>query len=155
MGKLTRSWIRALVMTLAASAATTLAEPVPGVINADRARTNYMLNCQGCHGHDGTGNADADVPRMKDFVSSFLRVPGGREFLIQVPGTANAALPDDQLAELMNWLLPTISAAQLPADFVPFGAAEVGRLRSAPETDVAGRRTRLIADLNRLGLAPP
>lgn len=130
------------------------ADDLPGVADADRARSNYMLNCEGCHGHDGMGNAAAQVPRMKGFVGNFLRVPGGREFVVQVPGSANAALDDAELAELLNWLLPTISAAELPSTYEPYSAREVSRLRKTPEIDVVGRRTRLLRAMQREGLIP-
>ncbi len=115
-----------------------------GVANPARAHTNYMLNCQGCHGPDGSGSRDGAVPVMKNFVGQFLQVPGGREYLVQVPGSANAAIPDDQLAELLNWLLPRLSDAEMPANFKPFTAPEVERLRAVPEADVGGTRARLI-----------
>ena len=82
---------------------------LPGVENANRAKVNYMLNCQGCHGPDGAGTADGSVPTMKNFLGNFLAVEGGREFLIRVPGSANAALTDGNLAEVLNWMLPRIS----------------------------------------------
>jgi len=69
-------------------------EVVPGVANENRARMNYMLNCQGCHGPTAEGNDAADIPRMKDFVGNFFRVDGGREFLVQVPGSSSAAIND-------------------------------------------------------------
>ena len=111
-------------------------------VNADRARINYMLNCQGCHlpGGEGVG----DIPQMKNFVGNFLKVPGGRAFLVQVPGSANAALNDAALAELLNWMLAEISAAQLPEDFKPYTAAEVGNYRAAPLSDVNAARIPLI-----------
>ena len=110
--------------------------------NPDRARINYMLNCQGCHLPDGGGVGD--IPQMKNFVGNFLKVPGGRAFLVQVPGSANAALDDAALAELLNWMLLEISAAQLPADFQPYTATEVGQFRAAPLSDVNAVRLPLI-----------
>jgi len=110
--------------------------------NADRARINYMLNCQGCHLPDGGGVGD--IPQMKNFVGNFLKVPGGRAFLVQVPGSANAALDDAALAELLNWMLLEISAAQLPEDFEPYTAAEVGQYRAVPLSDVNAVRLPLI-----------
>ena len=82
------------------------AEPAPGSepVNAQRARVDYMLNCQGCHLPDG--DSAGDVPRMKDFVGNFLKVPGGREFLVQVPGSANAALDDARLADCSTGCWP-------------------------------------------------
>ena len=129
-----------LLMYVAAHSGT-----LPGVENAARAQVNYMLNCQGCHGADGVGTADGVVPVMKDFVGKFLSVSGGRAFLVRVPGSANAALSDLQLAEVLNWMLPNISPRQIPEDFKPYGAAEVAALRAQPLADVEGERAKLVA----------
>ena len=118
--------------------------------DTDRARMNYMLNCQGCHGAEAQGSGVADVPRMKDFVGNFLKVPGGRAFLVQVPGSANASISDAQLAELLNWMLLEVSAAQLPTPFEPYTEAEIKSLRSAPEEDVFGTRAMLVEAISQL-----
>ena len=110
--------------------------------NEARARVDYMLNCQGCHLPNGEGAGD--VPRMKDFVGNFLKVPGGREFLVQVPGSANAPLDDRRLAELLNWMLDEISPDQLPANFGPYTADEVAAFRTRPLRDVLQVRAQLI-----------
>jgi len=110
--------------------------------NEQRARFDYMLNCQGCHLPDG--DSAGDVPRMKGFVGNFLKVSGGREFLVQVPGSANAALDDQRLAELLNWMLVEISPNELPADFQPYTANEVGVYRATPLRDVLQTRAELI-----------
>lgn len=110
--------------------------------NDERARIDYMLNCQGCHLPNGEGAGD--VPRMQDFVGNFLKVPGGREFLVQVPGSANAPLDDARLAELLNWMLDEISRDQLPADFRPYTADEVAEFRTWPLRDVLQVRAQLI-----------
>ena len=84
------------------------------------------------------------VPRMNGFVGNFLHVPGGREFLVRVPGSANAALDDAALAELLNWILVTMSPDELPPSWSPYTAAEVGELRSAPLREVETVRARLV-----------
>lgn len=109
------------------------------VADDHRAQVNYMIHCQGCHLPDAVGFAGR-VPRMKDFAGYFLHSREGREFLIRVPGVSAAALPDDEIAELINWLLITYSVAQLPADFSPFTATEVASLRSRPESDPQATR---------------
>ena len=76
----------------------------PPDINTQRAKMHYMLNCQGCHQADGRG-LQGSVPDMRNFVGKFLDTPGGREFLVQVPGSANSPLSDAALAELLNWIL--------------------------------------------------
>jgi len=116
--------------------------------SAAQARVDYMLNCQGCHLPEGEGAGD--VPRMKDFVGNFLKVPGGREFLVRVPGSANAALDDARLATLMNWMLLEISREQLPADFQPYTADEVGRYRAEPLREVLETRAELLQQLSLL-----
>ena len=123
-----------------------------GVANEARAKTNYMLNCQGCHGPDAAGNDAADVPRMKDFVGNFFRVEGGREFLVQVPGSSSASVDDAQLAELLNWMIPHFSENQLPENYVPYTESEVTRLRYTPEDDVVGKRRKLVDAIKALDL---
>jgi len=110
---------------------------------ADAAQVDYMLNCQGCHLPDASGYP-GKVPDMRGIVGRMAGAPGGREYLVRVPGAANAALDDERLARLMNWLLREFGAAELPADFRAYEAAEVGRLRRLPLTDVQGERLRLL-----------
>ncbi len=136
-----RLGVFALLLSLAGSA---LAQETPGVEDDARARVNYMLNCQGCHGPDGAGTADGAVPTMKNFLGNFLAVAEGREFLIRVPGSANAALTDAALAEVLNWMLPQISPEQIPDDFNPYTTAEVAKWRKQPLDDVIGEREKLI-----------
>ncbi len=114
------------------------------VIDVERATINYMLHCQGCHLPHGEGIAGS-VPDLRSAMGKFLQVRGGREFLVQVPGSANAALADGALADLLNWLLVTTSGDQLAAGWNPYTAGEVGRLRSSPLLKVAEIRASLIA----------
>ncbi len=121
--------------------------------NTRLARQNYMLNCQGCHLADGAG-AQGAVPKLNGFVGNFLHVPGGREFIVQVPGVAGAPVTDQELADVMNWLLVNFSEAELPADFTPYTAAEVSTLRQSPVVDVKPVRARLLDAIEqRAGLA--
>ena len=62
----------------------------------------------------------------------------------------DAKYSDAQLAELLNWMLPNISAAQIPPNFLPYTEAEVTALRSSPEEDVHGTRQKLIKALRLL-----
>ena len=112
------------------------------------ARLNWILNCQGCHGMNGRG-APGHVGAMENSVARFLSVDGGREFLIRVPGVAFSPLGDQEVADLMNWLLPVLDPAHLPADFVPYTVEEVARLRRPPFVNVPALRARLIAELER------
>jgi len=117
----------------------------PGVTNAYQARTDYQLKCQGCHRPDGSGD-DHSNPPMHGIVAQFLRVPGGREFIGRVPGVATVDLPDDRLANLVNWTLFQFDRAHVPANFKPYTAVEIGRLRQNPlRLERAATRARLVA----------
>jgi mono/diheme cytochrome c family protein len=108
------------------------------------AEADYMLNCQGCHLPDGSGFPARQVPDLRNQMGRFLNVPGGRAFLVQVPGSAQSGLNDADLARVLNWMLLRFSAAQLPADFQPFSAAEVGPLRTQPLVRVSEVRSELL-----------
>ena len=109
----------------------TAESPPAGVDNPQRAWQHWTLNCQGCHRPDGTGSAGT-TPSLAGTVARFLSVPGGREYLERVPGVATSALSNADLSELMNWMLWRFDKPHMPANFQPFTAAEIGRLRTAP-----------------------
>lgn len=119
--------------------------------------TNYMLHCQGCHRPDGSGLPGA-VPNLRGHVSVLLGSPEGRAFLVRVPGSANAPLSDRELAELLDWLVRRFDPAHLPADFAPYTAAEVARLRSQKLSKVSEEREailRSISESTRAASPPP
>ena len=109
---------------------------------------DYALNCQGCHRADGA-ETPGSVPALAGSVARFLAAPGGREYLVQVPGVSQAPLDDAALAALLNWMLERFDAAHLPRPFVSYGAEEVGRLRKAPLTDVEAVRRKLLEAVAR------
>ncbi len=142
-----RTCLLSVTIWLAAVGATAQEDNLLGqVIDVERAAINYMLNCQGCHLPQGEGIAGS-VPDLRSAMGKFLQVPGGREFLVRVPGSANAALNDEALADLLNWLLVTTSSDQLSADWHPYTADEVGRLRVDPLLKVAQLRASLVAQM--------
>lgn len=106
-------------------------------------RIDYMLNCRGCHGPEGAG-APGAAPSFRGQVGKFLQVPGGRAYLIQVPGTAQSELSDARTAAVLNWIVCEFSPKEIPADFVPFTKAEVASHRRAPLTDVFAVRRKLM-----------
>ncbi|MCZ6714401.1 MAG: hypothetical protein O7B29_10700 [Deltaproteobacteria bacterium] len=114
-----------------------------GVAAAETPHINYMLECQGCHLADGTGFA-GKVPALKNFVGRFLTVTGGREFLVRVPGSAQSALDDRELAEVLNWIIRRFGPDDVSRDFVAFTREEVMRYRGRPLTDVESVRSELM-----------
>lgn len=150
MSHLIRSSLTALTLLLTGAVAAE--EPPAGVENAQRAWQNWTLNCQGCHRPDGTGSAST-TPSLAGETSKFLSVPLGREYLTRVPGVATSPIGDAQLAELLNWMLWRFDPQHLPKSFVPFDAAEVGRLRREPlRLEASKMRAELLAQAS--GAAP-
>ena len=122
--------------------------PLAGVaaeINPQRARFHYQMHCEGCHTPDGTGAMS--VPRMKDQVGLFLETQSGRDYLVRVPGAAISALNDEQLAEVLNWILVEMGGDSVATDFEPYTANEVGDLRVEPLNEVERYRSQLLLEI--------
>lgn len=132
--------IRSLVISILAC--------LPVCVSADdvQAKVDYLIHCQGCHLPEAVGVA-GKVPRMKNFLGYYLHSEDGRRFIVQVPGAATANLDDARLADLMNWLLLRYSKAELPYDFEPYTAAEVGKLRPKLDPNPDETRTRILLDI--------
>jgi mono/diheme cytochrome c family protein len=125
-----------------------------GVENPQRAWQNWTLNCQGCHRVDGTGS-DTTAPSLAGTVAKFLWVPGGREYLIRVPGVATSPLSDADLAEVMNWMFWRFDKEHLPSTFKPFTAAELAPLRGRPlRLEASSMRSDLLARAEAQGSPP-
>lgn len=142
----------ALLLILAASQQVLAAGPV-----APRSpQTLWMLNCQGCHRADGRGTANA-VPALEGDVARFLSVPGGRQYLIRVPGVAGSPLADAPLSAVINWMLKRFDARHLPAEFKPYTAGEVAAYRKlGAYGDEAGAvRAALTASFKSAAAAKP
>jgi hypothetical protein len=131
------------VRALAIAAAALL---VCGAARAETPAVNYMLQCRGCHLPDGAGTPGS-VPALAGSVARFLSVAGGREYLVQVPGSAQSSLGNADLAALLNWIVRRFGPAADAANFVPYTGDEVAQLRHTPLVDVEGVRAGLIAQL--------
>ena len=139
-----------LVITFSiATAPLAWAESLSSKPYANEARVHYMLYCQGCHLSDGAGSPKAEVPEMKDYVGNFLKVPEGREYLVRVPGSANAPIGDEKLANLLNWILLTIAGESTPKGFTPYSGEEVGEMREKSLTNIVTLRSNLIEKINQ------
>jgi len=118
---------------------------------ANRPRVNFLLHCSGCHQQDGSGNLENGIPNMKDRVGHFLRLPEGRAFLVQVPGTSQSSLGDGETAELLNWMVGALSPNEVPPNFLPYTRDEVAHLRASPLNDVPAVRTSVVGRLQKMG----
>lgn len=105
---------------------------------------DYVMHCRGCHGPAGEG-APGGAPDLRDQVARFLAIPGGREYLIRVPGTAQSELDDARTAALLTWMVRTFGPAALAAAAPPFTVEEVRQHRRPALLDAAAERRRLLA----------
>jgi mono/diheme cytochrome c family protein len=113
---------------------------------------DYMLYCMGCHGVEAQG-VPGKVPPLAGTVALFMRTPEGRDYVLRVPGAANSALPDAQLAAVLNWLAEHFPAADQPLP-APFSAEELARVRRTPLANVQERRREVVRALAASGAAP-
>ena len=130
--------VTALCLCLASGA---LAED----LNGRRAHYNYQMFCQGCHTPDGVGANT--VPRLKDQVGYFLETRRGREYLVRVPGSATSALDDEQLAEVLNWIVQEFAGDSADESYERYTPREVARLRQQPLNEVEQYRTQLLVEI--------
>ena len=128
------SWrVPALSILLWFCATLAQAETLPGVENAERAHVNYMLHCQGCHGPDGRGRPEGGVLPPDIRWSQLVKTYGH----VHENGRRHAAFDEANFALMMR------------ANFEPYTAGEVTRLRAEPLQDVLGERERLINQLQQ------
>ena len=123
----------------------------PGNVQASPAQ-DYTLYCMGCHGTQAQG-VPGKVPPLANALSRFMRTPEGRDYVLRVPGAANSALSDAQLAAVLNWLAATFDTPATD-NLVPFTAAEVTQSRHTPLVAVLAARTAVVKNLAASGPAP-
>jgi len=137
---------RRLRVAIAIAAVTTLGwDATVRVARADPPAQLYMLNCWGCHRPNGEG-IPGTAPPLKG-AADFLRVPGGREYLISVPGVALSPLSNEQTAEVMNWILKSFSKDRIAADFKPYTADEIAKARTTHLLDIKKARADLVTEM--------
>ena len=136
--------MRALTLLYRSLLVVGLALIASGAALADPAQKNYRLYCMGCHLADGSGWPEHGIPKMRDEVGKFLRLPEGRAYLSQVPGTLNTPLNDAETAALLNWVMKDIGRGSVPAGFKPYTEADVKAYRASVPEDIPGLRVKLV-----------
>jgi len=71
-------------------------------------------------------------------------LPQGREFLIRVPGVAQAPLSDEDIAALLNWMARNMSDIRIGPGFKDYSAGEIHRQRSRPLSGASAARMRVL-----------
>lgn len=121
---------------------------VAGLAGAADGKAVYDANCAACHQPDGAG-ADGLAPPLQGTLGKRLAVrqyvPGivlsglagkmvskGVTYTGIMPSWAN--LPDAELAAVVNHIVGSFNAAEVPAGHTPFTAEEFAALRAAKPT---------------------
>lgn len=127
-------------------------KPAPAPQGELSPQANYVLRCLGCHRPDGAGSPAGGIPDFNNYVASFAETERGREYLMHVPGVVGASLSDNEIAEVMNYIMQRWGGTSLRANFQPFSAEEVARLRQTNVGDVVKYRRIVVAELQAMGL---
>ena len=108
----------------------------------------YTANCAACHQPDGAGAAGL-APPLAGTLGGRLAFPQGRRYIagVLMSGMAGkieskgvvyngmmptwAALADDELAAVANYVVETFNKAETPADHKAFGADDFASIRNA------------------------
>jgi len=119
------------------SISATSAGPTP--LNA--VQSTYLERCGGCHGIQGL-SAPGEVPTLRGQVGYFLCTPEARAYLVRLPSLATSPLSDQELADLVNFVVFDLGGAEGGGSYPKFTEAEVRALRTRPLKDVALARYR-------------
>jgi len=152
--------IRAVAALLLVSATAHAAPALPELTSLPELtgpQSDYVEHCSGCHGMQGN-SAPAEIPVLRDRVGYFMCTREGRDYLIRLPNVAYSAIADNQeLADMMNFVVFGLGGASAPKDTKPFTAAEVARLRTralATQSLIAAR-TQVVAGMVGRCAVPP
>jgi hypothetical protein len=109
----------------------------------------YAMECQGCHLADGSGGLN-NIPTLRNSVAKFPAVAGGREYLVRVPGAALSSLSDQELSDVLNWMLRTFGPLESTRLYRAYTADEVAGLRRQPLTEISNTREQLMLRIAQL-----
>ncbi len=120
----------ALLMSAVAAQAAPLLPELKGLPELTTPQSDYVEHCSGCHGMQGN-SAPAEIPVLRDRVGYFMCTREGRDYLIRLPNVAYSAISDNQeLADMMNFVVFGLGGKSAPKGTKPFTASEVARLRT-------------------------
>src|ERR1700733_3065955 len=121
---------------------------------AGKTGQEIMLYCMGCHGAQAEG-VPGKIPPLAHALGLYMKTPAGRNYVLRVPGAANSALSDSELAAVLNWLAVSYRAGELSSDTPMFTPAEVAKLRHVPLESVLAARREVVRAMASAGQAPP
>jgi hypothetical protein len=163
------SWIAAMLMSVlgvigaqaarAAEAADTNSPKIAAVTEGDSAREGvlthaqsaYLESCGGCHGLQGVSARDI-VPDLRDRVGYWMCTTEGREYIVKLPNVAFADRSDQELADLLNFVVFGLGGPSVQKGAKPYTAEEVRVLRTGASpmiTDIKARRRAVMAEMRK------
>ena len=74
---------------------------IHGIADDAPVANKYALFCGGCHGLDGKGEIEADVPMMPPRIGAFLYDEEGAWYMVNVGGVMSAGISDQDAADIM------------------------------------------------------
>jgi hypothetical protein len=130
-----------ITLTVLSGAAIAAGASAPGLPTMSSAQSDYVEHCAGCHGIQGL-SFPARVPRLRDRVGYFTCTDEGRRYLLRLPNVALSATDDDQLADIMNFVVFGLGGKSAEGATRRFTPAEVGLVRHDPLSSVSLTKTR-------------
>ena len=85
-----------------------------------------MLKGSGCHRVDGKGAPEAGIPPFPGFIAPLARNPDGRVYIAHVPGIVGSRLSNEQLADVLNYVIDEWAGEPHQNGAAPHDAMDAG-----------------------------
>lgn len=124
------------------SRAETVANGLAAIGDPELAKADYVEHCAGCHGVQGL-SAPARLPELRGRVGYMMCTADTRAYLLRLPNIAKSRISDNQqLADMLNFMVFGLGGTSVLPGTKPFTAAEVGYERQFALTSASLVRER-------------
>lgn len=122
--------------------AETVAKGLAAIGDPELAKADYVEHCAGCHGVQGM-SAPARLPELRGRVGYMMCSAETRSYLLRLPNIAKSRISDDQqLADMLNFMVFGLGGTSVLPGTKPFTATEVGYERQYALTSASLVRER-------------
>ncbi len=122
--------------------AETVAIGLAAIGDPELAKADYVEHCAGCHGVQGL-SAPAKLPELRGRVGYMMCTADTRAYLLRLPNIAKSRISDNQqLADMLNFMVFGLGGTSVLPGTKPFTAAEVGYERQFALTSASLVRER-------------
>ncbi|MFN3457183.1 MAG: cytochrome C [Novosphingobium sp.] len=120
----------------------TVAKGLAAIGDPELAKADYVEHCAGCHGVQGL-SAPARLPELRGRVGYMMCTADTRAYLLRLPNIAKSRISDNQqLADMLNFMVFGLGGTSVLPGTKPFTAAEVGYERQFALTSASLVRER-------------